>query len=71
MRQRHLNATLAAKGDLQNCRDRAGGERPDRREQLSSRRALDNGVKVMVPPFVGQDEDIVVNTETMEYSERA
>jgi len=32
---------------------------------------LDNGVKVMVPPFVGQDEDIVVNTDTMEYSERA
>lgn len=32
---------------------------------------LDNGVKVMVPPFVGQDEDIVVNTETMEYTERA
>ncbi|RKF14116.1 elongation factor P [Roseovarius spongiae] len=32
---------------------------------------LDNGVKVMVPPFVGQDEEIVVNTETMEYSERA
>jgi len=32
---------------------------------------LDNGVKVMVPPFVGQDEMIVVNTETMEYSERA
>ncbi|MEM7295901.1 MAG: elongation factor P [Pseudomonadota bacterium] len=32
---------------------------------------LDNGVKVMVPPFVGQDEDIVVNTETIEYSERA
>ncbi len=32
---------------------------------------LDNGVKVMVPPFVGQDELIIVNTETMEYSERA
>ncbi|MDX2482625.1 elongation factor P [Antarcticimicrobium sediminis] len=32
---------------------------------------LDNGVKVMVPPFVGQDEDIVVHTETMEYTERA
>jgi len=32
---------------------------------------LDNGVKVMVPPFVGQDEDIIVNTETGEYSERA
>ena len=32
---------------------------------------LDNGVRVMVPPFVGSDEDIVVNTETMEYSERA
>ena len=32
---------------------------------------LDNGVKVMVPPFVGQDEDIIVNTETFEYAERA
>lgn len=32
---------------------------------------LDNGLKVMVPPFVGQDEDIMVNTDTMEYSERA
>lgn len=32
---------------------------------------LENGVKITVPPFVGQDEDIVVNTETMEYVERA
>ena len=32
---------------------------------------LDNGVRVMIPPFVGQDEDIVVNTETFEYAERA
>ena len=32
---------------------------------------LDNGVKVMVPPFVGPEEMIVVNTETMEYAERA
>jgi elongation factor P len=32
---------------------------------------LDNGVRVSVPPFVGQDEDIIVNTETMEYVERA
>ena len=32
---------------------------------------LDNGVKVMVPPFISNDESIVVNTETMEYSERA
>ncbi len=32
---------------------------------------LDNGIKVMVPPFVGQDEAIVVNTETFEYAERA
>jgi len=32
---------------------------------------LDNGIRVMVPPFVGQDEAIVVNTETMEYMERA
>lgn len=32
---------------------------------------LDNGIKVTVPPFVGQGEDIVVNTETFEYMERA
>ncbi|MDD8021663.1 elongation factor P [Paenirhodobacter sp. CAU 1674] len=32
---------------------------------------LDNGVRVMVPPFVGQGERIVVHTELMEYSERA
>ncbi|MBR3369134.1 MAG: elongation factor P [Rhodobacteraceae bacterium] len=32
---------------------------------------LDNGLRILVPPFVGQDEDIVVNTETFEYSERA
>lgn len=32
---------------------------------------LDNGIKVMVPPFVGPDEDIIVNTEEMEYVERA
>ena len=31
---------------------------------------LDNGIRVMVPPFVGEGEDIVVNTETMDYSER-
>jgi len=32
---------------------------------------LDNGVRLMIPPFVGPDEAIVVNTETMEYVERA
>ena len=32
---------------------------------------LDNGVRVMIPPFVGEGEAIIVNTETMEYSERA
>lgn len=32
---------------------------------------LDNGVRVMIPPFVGQDEAIVVNTELFEYVERA
>jgi elongation factor P len=32
---------------------------------------LDNGVRMMVPPFVGTGEAIIVNTETMEYSERA
>ena len=31
---------------------------------------LENGVKVMVPPFISQNETIVVNTETIEYSER-
>ncbi|MBT6533997.1 MAG: elongation factor P, partial [Marinovum sp.] len=28
-------------------------------------------VKVMVPPFVAQDEKVIINTEAMEYSERA
>lgn len=32
---------------------------------------LDNGVRVMIPPFIGVDEDIIVHTELMEYSERA
>lgn len=32
---------------------------------------LDNGIRITVPPFVAQDEMIVVNTETMEYAERA
>ncbi|PWE32018.1 elongation factor P [Maritimibacter sp. 55A14] len=32
---------------------------------------LDNGVRVMVPPFVAQEEAIIVNTETMDYAERA
>ncbi|MBL6636836.1 MAG: elongation factor P [Planktomarina sp.] len=32
---------------------------------------LDNGLKVMVPPFVGPDELIIVDTISMEYTERA
>ena len=32
---------------------------------------LDNGVRIMVPPFISADEVIVVHTELMEYSERA
>ena len=32
---------------------------------------LDNGVRVSVPPFVAQGEAVVINTETMEYAERA
>lgn len=32
---------------------------------------LDNGVRIMVPPFIGEGEDIIVNTEVFEYSERA
>ncbi len=32
---------------------------------------LDNGLRVMVPPFVGEEEHIIVSTETFEYVERA
>ena len=32
---------------------------------------LDNGVRIMIPPFIGPGEDIIVHTELMEYSERA
>ncbi|MDV3049964.1 MAG: elongation factor P [Planktomarina sp.] len=32
---------------------------------------LDNGIKVMVPPFVGPEEMIIVDTISMEYTERA
>ena len=32
---------------------------------------LDNGLRIMIPPFVGPEEAIIVNTETFEYSERA
>ncbi len=31
---------------------------------------LDNGLRIMVPPFIGEDEEIIVNTETIEYAER-
>lgn len=31
---------------------------------------LDNGMRIMVPPFIGADEEILVHTELMEYSER-
>jgi elongation factor P len=32
---------------------------------------LENGVRVMVPPFIPAGETIVVDTTTMEYVERA
>lgn len=32
---------------------------------------LDNGIRVMVPPFVAEGESVIVSTETMEYVERA
>ena len=32
---------------------------------------LNNGLRIMIPPFVGPEEAIIVNTETFEYSERA
>jgi len=31
---------------------------------------LDNGVRIMIPPFIGPDEEIIVHTELREYSER-
>ena len=32
---------------------------------------LENGFRISVPPFVQQDEEIVVSTETLEFIERA
>lgn len=32
---------------------------------------LDNGLRVMVPPFIGTGERVVVSTQTFEYVERA
>ncbi len=32
---------------------------------------LDKGVRIMIPPFIGPEEYIIVHTELMEYSERA
>ncbi len=31
---------------------------------------LDNGMKIMIPPYVSEGAEVVVNTETMEFSER-
>jgi elongation factor P len=32
---------------------------------------LDNGVRIMVPPFVGEGEAVIVSTTTLDYVERA
>ncbi|PIB23516.1 elongation factor P [Amylibacter kogurei] len=32
---------------------------------------LDNGMRIMIPPFIDVGQAVVVHTETMEYSERA
>jgi len=32
---------------------------------------LGNGIRISVPPFIQQDEEIIVSTETFEYVERA
>jgi len=32
---------------------------------------LDNGVRILVPPFIGEGEAVVVSTETFDYMERA
>ena len=32
---------------------------------------VDNGLRIMVPPYMGVGERIIVNTETLEYVKRA
>ena len=32
---------------------------------------LENGLRILVPPFVGPGDEVIVNTETGEYAERA
>lgn len=32
---------------------------------------LDNGVRIMVPPFIDEGQEVMVNTETMDYAERS
>jgi hypothetical protein len=54
--RRGAERDAAAEGHLQGRRDRAGGEGPDRGQQLQARAAGQRRA-VMVPPFVGQDED--------------
>ena len=53
--------------------NRGGGLVVDTFWDLPHTRALmdEYGVRITVPPFVGPGEAIVVNTETMEYAERA
>ena len=31
---------------------------------------LENGIRVMVPPFVNMDEEVIISTENFEYVER-
>ncbi len=39
--------------------------------QVNKPAVLSNGITVLVPPFITEDEVIIVNTETREYLERA
>ena len=32
---------------------------------------LDNGVRIMIPPYITEGTEIIINTETMQYAERA
>ena len=32
---------------------------------------LENGLRIMVPPFIGQGEKVVINTEDLSYLKRA
>jgi len=51
--------------------DTAGTVKGDTKNNATKPAELDNGVTVSVPMFVNVDDELVINTETREYCERA